>query len=87
MYLISLRTHGQANGGEMTFPRKYISTEYGISDSTRKAGLRNLVENGVLIHEGTSKETGATSTRLRGRNVYTLTPNLAPPSPPAPESE
>ena len=35
MYLISPRTHGQANGGEMTFPRKYISTEYGISDFRR----------------------------------------------------
>ncbi len=82
MYLISLRTHGQANGGEMTFPRNYISTEYGISDSTRKAGLRNLVENGVLVHEGTSKEGGATAARLRGRNVYTLAPTFAPPAAP-----
>lgn len=82
MYLISLRTHGQASGGEMTFPRNYIATEYGISDSTRKAGLRNLVEIGVLAHEGTSKETGATATRLRGRNVYTLGSMYAPPASP-----
>lgn len=84
MYLISLRTHGQASGGEMTFPRNYIAAQYGISDSTRKAGLRNLAELGVLSHEGTSKETGATATRLRGRNIYTLNPIYAPPPRSAP---
>lgn len=72
MYLISLRTFGQARGGDITFPRNYVTTTYGISDSTRKAGLRNLVDIGVLTFEGVSRETGGTNARMRGRNIYSL---------------
>lgn len=80
MYLIALRAHGQARGGDLTFPRNYISTEYGISDSTRKAGVRNLVEMGVLTIEGVSRETGGSNDRRRGRNLYSLHPLYAPSS-------
>jgi hypothetical protein len=81
MLLVTLRTYGQAGGGFLTFPRDYVRTEYGISDSTRKAGLRNLVALGVLDVEGISGEDGGTGPRRRGRNIYELNPAYFPPAP------
>ncbi len=72
MYLISLRTHGQARGYPLTFPRAYFRRAYGLSESTRKAGLRNLVDIGALEEQGISVETGAAGARRRGRTQYTL---------------
>lgn len=83
MYLVSLRTFGQARGNPLTFPRSYFRGEYGMSESTRKAGLRNLVELGVLEAEGTSVETGA-GVRRRGRTNYSLLPLYEPPAPARP---
>ncbi|MCU1416114.1 MAG: hypothetical protein JWP32_288 [Schumannella sp.] len=83
MYLVSLRTFGQAGGNPLTFPRSYFSSEYGMSESTRKAGLRNLVDLGVLEAEGISVETGA-GVRRRGRTNYSLLPVYEPPAPATP---
>jgi hypothetical protein len=87
MFLVAIRTYGQAGGGTLTFPRNYFRTEYGIGDSTRKSGLRNLVALGVLDVEGTSREVGGTGARQRGRNVYELNPAYMPPAPTSGSSE
>lgn len=79
MFLIALRTYGQSRGGSLTFPRDYFRSEYGISDSTRKTGLRNLVSLSVLEAEGTSVEQDGSGSRRRGRTVYELMPTYYPP--------
>ncbi|CAD6015847.1 conserved protein of unknown function (plasmid) [Agreia sp. COWG] len=86
MYLVSLRTFGQTRGGALTFPRSYFRREYGMGESTRKAGLRNLVDLGVLQEEGVSIETGSGGPRLRGRTQYTLLQIYEPPAPVTPNA-
>lgn len=79
MFLVALRVHGQAHEGSMTFPRAYFQSEYGLGDSTRKTGLRNLVLNGVLEAEGVSVEDELSGGRRRGRTMYNLSPAYNPP--------
>jgi hypothetical protein len=88
LYLVALRAFGQAKGRPFTVPRAYFRTQYGLGESTRKAGLRNLVDLGVLAEEGISVESGTGGTRLRGRTEYTLHPLYEPPAPrPAAEQQ
>lgn len=86
MYLVSLRAYGQTRGSTLTFPRAYFRREYGMGESTRKAGLRNLVDLGVLEEEGISVETGTGGPRRRGRTQYALLHIYGPPTPAAPDA-
>lgn len=83
MYLAAVRT--SLVGGRtdaLTFPRAYVTRTFGIGESTRKAGLRNLVSMLVLDPERrTSDETGEFLSRRRLRTVYTLMPPFTPPEP------
>lgn len=79
MYLATIRTFDRTGGNPISFPRAYFRREYGLSESTRKAGLRNLTDLGVLHIEGTSVETGLGSARQRGRTEYSLDPRYRPP--------
>ena len=81
MFLVALRTYGQAKGKALTFPRAYFQSQYGIGESTRKAGLRNLVTLDVLEAEGVSVEQEGNGSRRRGRPMYNLLPIYNPPAP------
>ena len=80
-FLAMIRTHDQHRGEYLVLPRAYFRGEYGMGDSTRKAGLRNLVDLGVLTTEGRSTETGPAGERRRGRTQYSLLDSYAPPRP------
>lgn len=81
MYLVSLRTHGQQRHGTLTFPRTNFKTEYGLGETTRRTGLHNLLDLGVLEqYESFSRETGADNQRRRGRAQYELLPLYEPPT-------
>lgn len=86
MYLVALRSFGQIGNAPLTFPRAYFQREYGMGESTRKAGLRNLVDLGVLEEEGVSTESEGRGPRRRGRTQYTLLAVYQPPLP-APREE
>lgn len=81
MFLVALRTYGQAQGRALTFPREYFQTEYGMGETTRKAGLRNLTILSVLGAEGRSVEVAGTGSRRRGRTEYQLLEVFIPPAP------
>lgn len=72
MYLVALRAHGQARNQPLVFPRGHFKSEYGLGESTRKSGLRNLVSLSILEEQGLSVETGQGSDRKRGRVRYDL---------------
>ncbi len=80
MYLVALRTAYRAQRlDELTFPSAYFLTEYGLGDSTRKSGLRNLSDLGVLDpHRRRMGDFGDSSRRARMRNVYNLLEDYAP---------
>lgn len=54
--------------------------DVGLSDATRKKGLRNLDELGVLIpnDDQPRDDLGERGQRLRPRKVYTISPDWAP---------
>lgn len=74
MYLVALRTAEQARRTDgLTFPRAYFKAEYGLGESTRRAGLRNLADLGVLDkHTEHVDDAGGTLERRRRRDVYDL---------------
>lgn len=80
MYLVAVRTAYRARSAdELTFPAAYFRTEYGLSESTRKSGLRNLSDLGVLEpHPRRLDDFGDPSKRGRRRNVYDLIEAYAP---------
>lgn len=60
-------------GGRVWVPRAYFKAEYGLGESGRKTGLRNLADLGVLIkHTKHIDDLGDTLARRRRRNVYDL---------------
>lgn len=87
MYLVALRTAGQASRTDgLTFPRAHFKTEYGLGESTRRSGLRNLADLGVLAkHTEHVDDAGDVLERRRRRDVYDLLEEYAhisrPPDP------
>lgn len=82
LYLVALRTFGQSRGAvPLTFSRQHFHSEYGMSDSTRKAGLRNLTGLSVLEREGVSQEYDGIGPRRRGLNRYWLADTYQPRTP------
>jgi hypothetical protein len=92
MYLVVLRTAEQARKLEgLAFPRAYFRDEYGLGESTRKAGLRNLADLGILTKQTERvDDLGDTLERRRRRNVYDLLQEYArvpePIAPPVPDA-
>jgi hypothetical protein len=82
MYLAALRTAGTRGSAEnLTFSRRYVTETFGLGDSTRKAGLRNLTELLVLEAETrVADDAGDSLRRRRLRTVYELLdPYRSPP--------
>lgn len=80
MYLVALRAHGQAQGRPLVFSAGSFGELYGLGESTRKAGLKNLVDLGVLdVARRAADDSGSQGMRRRSRNVYTLVDHLSPP--------
>lgn len=87
MYLVALRTayiKGELDG--LAFPSAHFREEYGLGESTRKSGLRNLVDQGVLDVERQHVDGfGQLGGRIRSRNLYDLLGLYGPVAPqPAP---
>ena len=80
MYLRAVRTADRAQRLEgLTFPASHIRDEYGLGESTRKSGLKNLTDLGVLdAHRRRTDDFGDPSQRARFRNTYTLLDRYAP---------
>jgi hypothetical protein len=71
MYLIALGSG--SDGRSFWLNQAAVSERNGLSDTTRKKGLRELVEAGVLDVTGaTGSQSGATGERTFVRNVYTI---------------
>lgn len=83
MYLVALRTAGKAQTtSRLVFPADYFREEYGLGESTRKAGLRNLSYLGVLdARQDSTDPYGDPSRRRRRRNTYDLLEAYASPPP------
>lgn len=80
MYLVALRAHGQAQGRPLVFSAGSFGESYGLGESTRKSGLKNLVDLGVLdVARRSADDLGSQGMRRRYRNVYTLVDHLSPP--------
>jgi hypothetical protein len=87
MYLVAIRTAlvVQRSTG-LTFPRAYVTKTFGIGESTRKAGLRNLTDLLVLDpHKRLVDDDGDLLARRRQRTVYDVLAPFDPPAPPPPE--
>lgn len=66
------------------FSPSTFKEKFSLGDSTRKAGLRELVEQGVLIEEMASTDAeGGTDYRLRKRKTYLVEPAYWPHNPKA----
>lgn len=80
MYVIvmrSVRTDRDSN--KVWFSPATFKERFALGDSSRKAGLRELVERGVLIEEWESVDaTGGTEYRTRRRKTYTVEEAYAP---------
>ncbi len=86
MYLVAVRTALQAGSTTgLTFPAKSFRTQYGLSETTRKAGLANLTDLAVLDkHLHSTDSSGGVGGRRRLRNSYDLLEEYAaPPARPA----
>lgn len=74
MYLIAMARAGWGDDHSFWLSPKYFRDTYGLGDSTRKKGLKELVELGVLTHQLQSLDhMGQTGHRRRQRSVYTVT--------------
>lgn len=81
MYLVAVRTAFQASSASgLTFPAKAFRAQYGLSDSTRKAGLANLTDLLVLDahRHSTVDDRGGIGGRRRQRNTYDLLDEYVP---------
>lgn len=80
MYLIAVRTALQAQSPhDLTFPAASFKTQYGLSDTTRKAGLANLTD--LLVLEKTLRSTDTTGGyggRRHQRSTYDIDERYAP---------
>ena len=82
LYLITLRTYGLARSKDrLTFPAVTFHDRYGLSESTRKKGLKNLDDLLILMRtKSVVDDSGGVGHRLRPRNTYELAPHLLPPA-------
>ena len=82
LYLVTLRTYGLArNKDRLTFPAGTFHDRYGLSESTRKKGLKNLDDLLILMRtKSVVDDSGGVGHRLRPRNTYELAPHLLPPA-------
>lgn len=80
MYLVALRTASLLGRTvSLAFPSQQFVREVGLSDVTRKKGLRNLDEMGVLLAEDLPRDDlGEQGQRRRPRKVYGFAPEWAP---------
>lgn len=73
MYLIALSRAGWGDNPSFWISPSRFGEEYGLGDSTRKKGLRELVDQGVLTHELQSIDrSGHAGYRRFQRSVYTI---------------
>lgn len=82
MYVVILsRARRDQPDQEYWFSPPAFRTRYGLSDATRKQGLNDLVELGVLdLQQRTVDATGGIGQRRFRRNIYRLLPSYGPPS-------
>ncbi|MCK2028078.1 hypothetical protein KZC56_17410 [Microbacterium sp. SSW1-47] len=92
MYLIAMSRGGWGNEPSFWISPSRFSEEYGLGDSTRKKGLKELVEHGVVTHELQSIDrSGHAGYRRFQRSVYTVVADYRvlgatePPPPSMPE--
>lgn len=81
MYLAALRTHQLARDPDaLTFPAATFKERYGVSETTRKKGLRNLSDELGILHKrfASVDDAGGVGHRLRPRSVYQIAPQWAP---------
>lgn len=81
VYLVAVRTASLlGRTSHLAFPARAFVRDVGLSDATRKKGLRNLDELGVLIpnDDVPRDDLGERGQRLRPRKVYTFSPDWAP---------
>lgn len=73
MYLIAMSRAGWGNNPSFWLSPSRFNEEYGLGDSTRKKGLKELVDHGVVTHELQSIDrSGETGHRRFLRSVYTV---------------
>lgn len=88
MYLIAMSRAGWGNAPSFWLSPSRFGEEYGLGDSTRKKGLKELVEHGVVTHEIHSIDrSGHAGYRRFQRSVYTVVadyrvPGATEPPPP-----
>lgn len=77
MYLVVLAVHGPETES-VWFRAESFRSRFGLAESTRKAGLKDLVDNSVL--EVSSEPIGSSGGRTWRRNVYALAPQYRRPT-------
>ncbi|WP_141392929.1 hypothetical protein [Glutamicibacter sp. BW77] len=80
MFVIVMRSvRSDRPQNKLWFSSASFKERYSLGDSTRKSGLRELVEHGVLIESYESvDDTGGTEYRTRRRKTYTVDPAYLP---------
>lgn len=80
MYVLSLRlVRLDQDDPRVWFPPSTFQERFSLGDSTRKNGLRELVEAGVLIEEWASTDSeGGIGYRMRRRKIYTIEETYLP---------
>lgn len=73
MYLIAMSRGGWGNQPSFWISPSLFAEQYGLGDSTRKKGLKELVDFGVVTHELRSIDrSGQSGYRKFQRSVYTV---------------
>lgn len=86
MYLVAMSRAGWGNDPTFWLSPARFSEEYGLSDSTRKKGLKELVDLGVLTQELRSIDrSGGQGHRRFLRSVYTVVASYRAPGATEPE--
>lgn len=82
MYLVVMSIHHTDDPDMvMFFPAQRMKDLYGISDTTRKKGLRELTALGVLNRATASRDhAGGTTRRTHRRHLYQLNPTYGHPT-------
>jgi hypothetical protein len=86
MYLIAMSRAGWGNQPSFWLSPTHFAEQYGLGDSTRKKGLRELVEHGVVTQELRSIDrSGHQGFRTFQRSVYTVAAEYRVPGATTPE--
>lgn len=78
MYLTALYFQARFNSEVIFFPSDVVKSEIGIGDTTRKRGLRNLEEIGVLVRQESDPYYLFSGKQGRRRNFYKFGREWAP---------